>query len=394
MSEERSYIKNKDNTEKRMRAGNLSLFAAIFLLTSAYFHFYSWYSLLAPYGTLVAAFFLIITLLCYVDISYMIRDPAFYLMAAADLFALINLFLIGSHKGAILTVFDILLVLYLSNKLVFTDKEILISSAYMGIFFIYWTIDVKGYFKGYNTNYGGLVLITGFIFLIFFLESLLERVKKRGRIYVIRVLEILLFYVAIRIIAWYRSRCALIGLMVFLILFLVPKSLWKNRLLYGLPVLAGTIGPVVFSAFYVFLGMHKEELTLRLFYKDIISGREEIWAELWGEYLKKPITGIGSSYEMKLEWMEGLFEVHSGLLDILIVHGIFVFIVTAAFFVFRLFAIREAASADNRSKVAMAGIFSMMFTAFMENYIIVAPFNLCLLLLFTYAGSGHDLNPE
>ena len=29
-------------------------------------------------------------------------------------------------------------------------------------FFIYWTIDVKGYYNGYSIYYGGLVLLPGF----------------------------------------------------------------------------------------------------------------------------------------------------------------------------------------------------------------------------------------
>ena len=386
-------------SEKRRMTGNLSLLAAVFVLTTAYFHFYSWYSLLAPYGTLTAAVFLAVTFFCYVDIGYALSDPAFWLMIFADVLALVNLFVIGSDKGAILTIGDFLLILYLANKVVFSKKEILVSSIYTGVFFIYWTIDVKGYFKGYNTNYGGLVLISGFVFLIFAIEYCGESLRKRNEgkdlktflgydkyQAAIKIAEVILFYIAFRIIAWYRSRCALVGLVVFLVLFLIPKKLWKNRVLYGILVFGATIGSVLFSAFYVWLGMMKEELTLRLFYKDIISGREEIWAELWGEYLKHPFTGIGSSYVMKLEWMEGLFEVHSGLLDILIVHGLVVFIITCTFLIFRLFWIRESCVRFLTAKVAMAGIYSMLFTAFMENYIIVAPFSLMLLMLFAYIG--------
>jgi hypothetical protein len=375
------------------------LLAAVFVLTTAYFHFYSWYSLLAPYGTLTAAVFLAVTFFCYVDIGYALSDPAFWLMIFADVLALVNLFVIGSDKGAILTIGDFLLILYLANKVVFSKKEILISSIYTGVFFIYWTIDVKGYFKGYNTNYGGLVLISGFVFLIFAIEYYAESLRKRNEgkdmktflgfdkyQVIIKITEVILFYIAFRIIAWYRSRCALVGLIMFLVLFLIPRTVWKNRVLYGILALGATLGSVLFSAFYVWLGMMQEELTLRLFYKDIISGREEIWSELWGEYLKHPFTGIGSSYVMKIEWMEGLFEVHSGLLDILIVHGLVVFIITCTFLVFRLFAIRESCVLFLPAKIAMAGIYSMLFTAFMENYIIVAPFSLMLLMFFAYIG--------
>ncbi|MCR4923378.1 MAG: O-antigen ligase family protein [Lachnospiraceae bacterium] len=385
---------NKLISDKRRRMGNLSLFLGVFILTTLYFHFFSWYSLTAPYGTLIAAVFLIISLFCYVDIKYMLKDPAFYLMAFGDLIALIHLFAIGSNKGAILTIFDFLLILYLANKVCFNEKETLISAGYTAFFFLYWTVDVKGYFKGYNTNYGGLVLITGFCFLIFLLEYIFSKMKK-GKAYIaLRLIEVFLFALAFNIISWYRSRCALVGLITFSFIYLLPKKLWRNKIIYGMLCLLGTLGSVVFSAFYVWLGRMKEVFSLRIFYKDIISGREEIWAELWEEYLKKPFTGIGSSYVMKLEWMEGLFEVHSGLLDILIVHGLVVFLIVLCFILKRLFSLRETVSRDVAAKTAMAGIFGMLFTAFMENYIIVAPFSLMFLMLFAYVNHRGALLEE
>ncbi|MCR5734044.1 MAG: O-antigen ligase family protein [Lachnospiraceae bacterium] len=371
-------------SEKRKRWGNLSLLISVFILTTLYFHLYEWYSATAPYGTLIAAVFLIITLLCYADISFLIKDPAFYLMAAVDLIALINLFVIGSDKGAILTVFDFLLVLYLANKVSLSEKEILITAIYTGAFFLYWTIDVKGYFKGYNTNYGGLVLITGFFFLIYAIEYFAGRIKDKRWLYALRALELFLFAMSYNIISWYRSRCALIGLIMFTLLYLIPGKIWKNRTVYFILTLLSTLGSVAFSAFYVWLGSMKDVFSVRIFYKDLISGREEIWHELWEAYLKMPLTGIGSSYVMKLDWMNGLFEVHSGFLDILIVHGVVVFITALMFAIFRLLGIREKAASDRLSKTAMAGIFGMLFTAFMENYIIVAPFVIMLLLLFGF----------
>ncbi|MCR5106646.1 MAG: O-antigen ligase family protein [Lachnospiraceae bacterium] len=371
-------------SDKRRRIGNVSLLAGLFFITTACFHFFSWYTVMAPYGTLISAVFLIITLFCYVDLSYMLKDPAFYLMAAGDMIALVNLFLIGSDKGAILTVADLLLVLYLSNKVVLNDREMAVSAFYTGIFFIYWTIDVKGYFKGYNTNYGGLVLISGFFFLIFFIEYIAGKAKDKRQYICIRIFELIMVIVAFKIISWYRSRCALVGLITFLFIYIMPKKIWKNKVIYAILCFLGTLGSVAFSAFYVWLGRMKEVFSFQIFYKDIISGRDELWGVLWDAYLKKPFTGIGSSYEINLEWLNGMFEVHSGLLDILMVHGLVVFIITMCFLLFRLFGIREMSGVDAVSKTAMAGIYGMLFTAFMENYVIVPPFLLMFLLLFTY----------
>ncbi len=378
-------------SDKRIAVGNAAILVSVFVLTTLYWHFYSWYQALAPYGTIIATVGLITALFCYVDIREMIKDPAFLLMAGADAVALINLFLIGSGKGAFLTAFDFLLILYLANKITIPKKWALISAGYIGFFFVYWTIDVKGYFKGYNTNYGGLILITGFFFTIYLMEYLrnyLVKVKGKENAKWLILVNLLIFFWGYKIIAWYRSRCALLGLVAFAVLLLIPVKIWKNKVFYLIVTLGTTVGSVLFTLLYVWLGYMKDTFRVRIFYKDIISGREEIWSELWGAFVKQPVTGIGSSYEMQLDWLNGLFEVHNGLLDILIVHGIAVFVVTIIFLIKRFLELHEVSCSSHVNKCAMAGVFAMMLPAFMENFIIVPPFSLIFLILICEVKQG------
>ncbi|MBR5406370.1 MAG: O-antigen ligase family protein [Lachnospiraceae bacterium] len=379
----------------RKEMGNLAVMAGVFVLTTAEWHFFEWYEAVTPYGTLIASLFLIIALFCYMDIKDMLKDPAFYLMAGADVVALINLFLIGSDKGAILTVADFILILYLANKIDLSKKQVIISMCYLGFFFLYWTFDVKGYFKGYNTNYGGLVLISGFFFAIYALEYLrLYLVEIKGVKNAKWLLAVTVFFFAwgYNIIAWYRSRCALLGLAAFAVLILIPLKVWKNRIFYTVLTAVTTAGSVLVSLVYVWLGAMKDVFSIRIFYKDLISGREEIWSELWSAFIKQPVTGIGSSYEMQLDWLGGMFEVHNGLLDILIVHGIAVFCVTIVFMIKRFLELHDAGTKSHINKCAAAGLFAMMMPAFMENYIIVPPFSLIMLILIgtIKAGSLSD----
>jgi hypothetical protein len=376
--------------DKRILAGNIAIMAAVFILTTAEWHFFTWYEAVTPYGTLIATAGLVTALFCYVDIGEMIRDPAFLLMAGADILALINLFIIGSNKGAILTVADLLLVLYLSNKIKLSKKQVLICACYIGFFFLYWTIDVKGYFKGYNTNYGGLVLISGFFFAIYALEYLRYHLyveKKKEKAKWLIILTVYFFAWGYNIIAWYRSRCALLGLVGFAILVLIPMKVWKNKAFYLTVTLITTVGSILFSLLYVLLGALKDTFRIQIFYKDIISGREEIWSELWSAFIRQPVTGIGSSYQIKLDWLNGMFEVHNGLLDILIVHGVAVFAVTIVFMIKRFLELHEASVSSHLNRIAMAGVFAMMLPAFMENYIIVPPFSLIFLLLMALVRS-------
>ena len=222
-------------SDKRIFAGNMAIMLSVFALTTAEWHLYSWYQAVAPYGTVISSIGLAVALFCYVDVKEMLRDPAFLLMCAADVIALINLFLVGSGKGAILTAADFLLILYLSNKIELSNKQVIISMCYIGFFFIYWTVDVKGYFKGYNTNYGGLILISGFVFAIYAFEYLryyLVRIKGVKNAKWLILITLFFFAWGYNIIAWYRSRCALLGLIAFAILMIIPLKVWKNRAFY------------------------------------------------------------------------------------------------------------------------------------------------------------------
>lgn len=396
MKEQEAQIEN-GISEKRKRIGNIALAAGVFALITAGWNFYSWYEATAPYGTLVASAALGIAFLCYVNIKDALRDPAFYLMASADLLALVHLFLIGSDKGAILIVADFLLILYLANKVVFSDKLLLIGAGFTGFFFFYWTVDVKGYFKGYNTNFGGLVLITGFLFTMLLMEYVKDYLKNQKSWKYQKYLwiaQVLLFFLAYKIIAWYRSRCALVGLLVLAILLLIPKKAWSLKPLYYILCAGATIGSIAFTGLYVWLGVLREQFQIQIFYKDILSGREEIWSELWGAYLKQPFTGIGSSYVIQVEWMDGMLEVHNGLLDILIIHGLAVFIAACCFLLYRLFGIRKIAAADPVAKCAMAGIMTMLLTSFLENYVIVPPFSLLFLFLFAIINNRIQKQPD
>ena len=173
-------------SEKRKNAAAILLLLSIVIMTAAEWNFYTWYEAVTPYGTLFASVMLMACFFCLTNVRDALHDPVFWLMAVTDAIALLNLFLIRSHFGAILTIADFMLICYLSNKLVIPKKLFVWSLVLVAFFFFYWTIDVKGYFKGYNTNYGGLILISGFCFLMILVEyirgRLRERDDKKGKI--------------------------------------------------------------------------------------------------------------------------------------------------------------------------------------------------------------------
>ena len=380
----------KDNIiTNRMRIGNISLIVAVLSLTILLWNEYEWYEAVAPLGTLISLVFLAITLLCYVPVRELVRDPYFYLVITASVTAGVNLIVVGSGKGAWLTATDVILVIYLADRIKLSKPLMWFISAYTGFYFFYWIFDVKGYFKGYNTNYGGLVLITGFVFAITAFTAFyvhLKKTEEKGAKFLF-CFTVFCFFWGYNIIAWYRARCALLGLVVFAALKLIPLKAWKNKVFYTLVTLGTTLGAIAVSLLYVWLGKYSDVFSIRIFYKDVISGRDAIWTDLWTAFMKSPLTGIGSSYKINVDWMDGMFEVHNGLLDILIVHGVIVFAITAFMMIERLLALRESAGSNVIAKTAMAGAFAILAASFMENFFIVPPFLLCTLVLIAIARS-------
>lgn len=380
-------METKKVSDRRIKAGNILVGAACIILSFALWNEHEWYELLVPYATAFSFLVLTAVALCCVPVSYALKDPEFYLVAGGCLVAAINIFAVHSGKGAWLTASGLLLAIYLSDKIRFSMPYILFMCIVTGFYFYYWTFDVKGYFKGYNTNYGGLVLITGFVFAVTALIAFsrkLAKTEKKGALF-LRLFTIFMFAWGLNIIAWYRARCALVGLIVYAFLLLVPDKIWKNRVFYTMLTLFATVGAIGVSLLYVAAGRYMTELDIRIFYKDIISGRNLIWQDLWGAFLQKPITGIGSSYKINVDWMEGMFEVHNGLLDILIVHGVIVFAITLYLLIRRLMALREKASSNIMAKSAASAVFAILCASFMENFFIVPPFLLYVLVLIAIA---------
>ena len=382
-------MERTEGTGKRILIANVLLTALIVILPLALWNEYTMYEKVAPLATLITFIFLVPVFFCVTDIRTVFHDRLFIVMLFGMIIAGINIFVSGSGKGAYLTAADVLLAVYLAGRIKLPPKLICFYYACIGFYFYYWTYDVKGYFKGYNTNYGGLVLITGFVFAVTGLTAFYERLKKteKGGARFLFFFILFMFAWGYNIIAWYRARCALLGLVVFAVLCLVPAKIRKNKVFYAVLTFAMTAGAIIVSLLYVWLGQFTDSFGIRIFYKDIISGRDAIWADLWRAFIRMPLSGIGSNYVINVDWMDGVFEVHNGLLDILFVHGIFVFAAVMIILVKRLWDLREKAAEDKVSWIAVSAVFSILAASFMENFVIVPPFLVYALVLIAIPGS-------
>lgn len=302
-----------------------------------------------------------------------LKDIELYSGLLAMLIAGINLIVIGSNKGAWLIVADNALLLYLAGKVPLSAKCRRFICAVGIAAMIPWYAVVRW---SYNFNMGGLI----FISLMVMGELLLEYVKNDFELYYLKYVQILLFAVTILFTVCYHSRSAAVCVVLFGIVWLILPYLTDKAAYYVLPV-AATAGSILFTGIYTALGARGIEL--RILYKDLLSGRQDIWRELWGAFAAQPITGTGSSYKIKSFF---IFEVHNGLLDILVVHGILVFALIVFLLVRRLAELKKVKYRFYPDKrLAVAGIYCYLFASFFENCFIVPPYCMIMFVLLEIA---------
>ena len=191
------------------------LIVRLFILLMVNWNSYRMYQVIDRWNPVNLSIVLTLVLFLVSDIKKLIKDKFFLIVVFINVLAIVNMTIVGTGYYEMFSLYCLTLGIYLSGKLVFRRREVLIMSAFIAFFFFYWTVDVKGYYKGYSINYGGLVLITGFIFTLFILEYfryqiLHERYKGvlfhfiKEHPYIITSVEILMFLIAYSIISWYR----------------------------------------------------------------------------------------------------------------------------------------------------------------------------------------------
>ncbi len=330
------------------------------------------YAATTPYATLIIFILMAAVFLgCFDPVQRLKeRDKELIAALAAALVGAVNLFLIGSNKGAALIAADNALLLYLAGKVPLSDRCRHFICAVGISMMIPWYAVVRWY---YNFNMAGLIFIT----LMVMGELLMEYTKNYFELYYLKYVQGLLFAVTLLFTICYHARSAALCVLAFGVVWLVLPGLAGKRLYYVLPA-AVTAGSLVFTLVYTAFGQRGMEI--RILYKDLLSGRQDIWRELWGAFLERPLTGIGSSYKLRSFF---IFEVHNGLLDILVVHGIIVFALLVFLLVKRLLELKAVGYAFYPEKrIAAAGIYCYLFASFFENCFIVPPYCFIVFVLF------------
>ncbi len=360
----------------RIQKNESKIFTAIFLILCVLsFLDQRIYAASGRYFSL--AFFGVLVLLLLPHAGDILKETPWKAAAVllTGLIAMGNLMIIGSNKGAVLIPSDLALISLAFDRVALQKKDRVLVCGICGGFTILWYPAVRW---SYNFNMAGLSFMLFMIMSILFLEYYR---KKGGPSYLFPV-QILMGVTAFFYATLYHSRCAMIGILVFAVSLVLLKYLRKNRILYCIFCLLLTLGSVAFTALYV--ASSGAGLKLTFLYKDILSGRQDIWSELWEAFLARPFTGIGSSYVLK---SFEIFEVHNGLFDILVVHGILVFLLVLFLLLPVLFSLQNA-PVSSFGTVCTAAVFGMLAASFFENFFTVPPYS--LFFLFFLLGCKGD----
>ena len=357
-----------NNIAYKIRKNEGVVISAMFsLLVAISFINETLYEKAGRYSSLLMFIVLCVLVAAHLEEIWNNRDIRFIIVVLTGIIAMTNLILIHSNKGAVLIPSDLVLIALLASYISLSQAAAAYMAVVGSVLTIIWYIDVRW---TYNFNMAGLTFMLFMIMGVIFLEFLKENPKYDYLLY----LQILMYVTAFIYATLYHSRSAMIGIAAFGIFSLCGPLIRKSKLLFTLILIITTGGSVAFTVLYLILA--GKGINISFLYKDLLSGRQQIWKELWGAFFEHPLTGIGSSYVLE---SFDIFEVHNGFFDILTVHGMIVF---ALVFIMILSAVNEAwlmlrdsGSGKNYSTLALAAVFAMFTASFFENFFITPPYS-------------------
>ena len=361
-------------SEKIRNILNYIAFIAMMVFYAGTWTFPWFYHVTEIYNTLIIFGCLAILFIANVDIREKIRerDVMLPVLGVTLLIAIINLFLIGSRKGCILIIADFLMILYLAPEIRITKAQRRMLEIILLIMFVSWFIYDRAF--SYNSNTGATVTVFTFFGAMVLLQSIAAKKEIYGFLIVISFVRV------ITLVFWHLARGAFFALVLFIFFYYIfPKGWWKHKKIYTGLMLFSTLGSLLFVGAYVLIGSTGYNIKLPFFYKNVFSGREQIWLEVWDILKTQLLTGIGSGRELK-SFFE--YNIHNAMYDILAVHGLIVFAGSLVIIWNRLKKAAEAVMIDNRKKLcAIAAVFAIFIESFIDMDLMWADYSPLLLFL-------------
>lgn len=361
--------------------GTTALMLCMFIFYTLTFFVPRFYGLTEKYVGLFVFVMLIAIVAINIDPFDKIRQKDRKFLALILLLGLtgINILLVKSGLGCFFVMADFALIWYVSSEIRFMKWQFnLIGACYVAML-IYWFFGVYTWmFADYtsfamNTNTAATFTVFSMLCVFVFLDALYEKHKIAGLFITVAMVKCL------QISLYHRSRGAFIMLLVFIVLrFIVPASFWEKKGFYYTVCALATLGSLAFVAFYIWLGTTGVNFRMPFFYKNIFSGREAIWLEFWEMFRHKPLTGIGTGVTIT-SFFE--FNVHNAMYNILVIHGVPVFVLMLYLMFMTWARNREGISGRKVACCALAAVFSVCFESFFDVDLIWTNYSINMLFL-------------
>ncbi len=383
---------------KRRETLNFALLLLMFIIYALVFtiaKFYDYYNVVYPCAGITNFCILVVLLFNNVNVAAAVRnkDSELYILAALILITGIDLIVVHSGKGAFFVPVNFLLIWYMSDKLYLSGRLMtVLAGLYTGFLLFYLFIAYPRLFTTfenykYNTNTAATFTIYTLLCAFILLEIFYDRSKIVGLFMVTLLLK------GFQLSLWHRARGAFIMLVMFMIFrFVVPEKWWSIKPLYILLCIMATFGSLVFVGLYVVVGATGANFRMPFFYKEVFSGREQIWYELFLKLVdrKHPymlFTGIGTNFEL-----ESFFEknVHNAMYNFVVIHGIIVFAGIIYFIFKRLMKLRTNIIHSRVALCAMCVIMAVFFESYFDVDLIWADYALNLIYLLLFTGNYEE----
>ena len=374
---------------------NLCIFGIMFLFYALTFMVPKFYGLTEDYVGVFVFALLGLLFLGNVNPIKAIKDKDidFIITAVVVIMTAVNLVIVNSGFGAFFVAADFAVIFYLSDKLSFKKWQVYTIGGFYLALMLYWFFYAYGWmFADYatyamNTNTAATFTIFSLLCLIVVCELLYKKHEAFG------ILLVIILIKGIQLSLYHRARGAFIMLIVYMLLrFAVPKKWFASKKFFAALMFFATLGSLAFVAFYVLLGTTGVNFRLPFFYKNMFSGREAIWLEFWNLFIHKPLTGIGTNVTIT-SFFE--FNVHNALYDILVIHGIVVFVGTLWLIYRRM---QKAYGNMRRGALpfaAVCAIIAVFIESFFDVDLIWANYSMNLLFLLScafYKSEAADKN--
>lgn len=170
----------------------------------------------------------------------------------------------------------------------------------------------------------------------------------------------LFFYFAYK----YECRSVLIGEIIFVVLLL--NHTWIKLLWFKCFVVLLFVSSILLPIAWTRVWLSGFSLSLPLIKKSLYSGRESVWSAFLDYFYENPLWGTGNGV-LPIPFMEyRTYTPHNFLFCLLVVYGIFVFII-ALFILYRILLQQRAVASENEtSRIGLAGLCAILVTSFFE----------------------------